>query len=158
MSGEVSLRDYRDTDLEAMFRLDVACFAPEFRFDRESMRIFAEERGAVALVAEAMDGGVVGFVIVHLERVAAGWRGYVVTLDVAEEWRRKGLAGMMMREAEARAVAAGARWMELHVFTGNAAAIRFYERLGYERSGTKRRFYGSEGLDAFVYRRELVDR
>jgi [ribosomal protein S18]-alanine N-acetyltransferase len=158
MSGEISLRDYRVDDLEAMFRLDVACFAPEFRSDRASMQVFAEERGAIVLVAEARGGGVLGFVIVHVERLAAGWRGYVVTLDVVEEWRRRGLAGMLMLEAEARVAAAGGRWMELHVFTGNAAAIRFYERLGYERIGMRRRFYGAAGLDAFVYRREIVDR
>jgi [ribosomal protein S18]-alanine N-acetyltransferase len=156
MIGEISLRDYRASDLEAMFRLDVACFAPEFRFDRASMRAFAEERGALALVAETVAGELAGFVIVHVERGAAGRRGYLVTLDVAEEWRRKGLAGRLMREAEARTVAAGARWMELHVFTGNEAAIRFYERLGYERVGMRRRFYGADGLDALVYRKELA--
>jgi len=106
------------------------------------MQAFAEERGAIAVVAEEL-GGLVGFVIVHLERVGAGWRGYVVTLDVAEEWRRRGLAGMLMREAEARVA---------------AAAIRFYERLGYERIGMIQRFYGAAGLDAFVYRREIADR
>ena len=157
MSDEIFLRDYRDLDIEAMFRLDVACFAPEFRFDRQSMRAFAEERDAIVLVAEETSRVVVGFVIVHVERVAAGGRGYVVTLDVAEEWRRRGLAGMLMREAEAGAVAAGGRWMELHVFTGNEGAIRFYERLGYERIAVKRRFYGAEGLDAFVYRKGLAN-
>jgi len=120
------------------------------------MRAFAEERGAIALVAETTDGELVGFVIVHVERGAAGRRGYLVTLDVAEEWRRKGLAGRLMREAEARTVAAGARWMELHVFIGNEAAIRFYERLGYERVAMRRRFYGADGLDAFVYRKEIA--
>jgi ribosomal-protein-alanine N-acetyltransferase len=157
MSGEISLRDYRVLDLEAMFRLDEDCFAVEFRFDRESMRAFAGEPSAIALVAETMDGELVGFVIVHVERVAARRRGYLVTLDVAEEWRRRGLAGRLMREAETRTVAARARWMELHVFTGNEAAIRFYERLGYERTGMRLRFYGGEGLDAFVYRKELAD-
>ena len=154
--NEISLRNYRGLDIEAMFRLDVACFAPEFRFDRESMRVFAEERDAIALVAEKMDGELAGFVIVHVERVAAGRRGYVVTLDVAEVWRRRGLAGILMREAEARTVAVGARWMELHVFTENEAAIRFYERLGYERIAMRQRFYGADGLDAFVYRKELA--
>jgi [ribosomal protein S18]-alanine N-acetyltransferase len=154
--NEISLRNYRALDIEAMFRLDVACFAPEFRFDRESMRVFAEERDAIALVAEKMDGELAGFVIIHVERVAAGRRGYVVTLDVAETWRRRGLARLLMREAEMRAVATGARWMELHVFTGNEAAIRFYERLGYERIAMRRRFYGAEGLDAFVYRKEIA--
>lgn len=153
---KVELRRYRVDDLEAMFRLDVACFAPEFRFDRASMRAFAEERGALALVAETVAGELVGFVIVHVERGAAGRRGYLVTLDVAEEWRRKGIAGKLMREAEARTVAAGARWMELHVFTGNEAAIRFYERLGYERIAMRRRFYGADGLDALVYRKEIA--
>jgi [ribosomal protein S18]-alanine N-acetyltransferase len=153
---EISLRNYRGLDIEAMFRLDIDCFAPEFRFDRESMRAFAEDRGAIALLAETMGGELAGFVIIHVERVAVRRRrGYVVTLDVAEEWRRKGLAGRLMREAEARAIAAGARWMELHVFTGNDAAIRFYERLGYERIALRQRFYGAEGLDAFVYRKEI---
>jgi ribosomal-protein-alanine N-acetyltransferase len=155
--NEVSLRNYRGLDIEAMFRLDVACFAPEFRFDRRSMRAFAEERDAIALVAEKIDGELVGFVIVHVERLASGRRGYIVTLDVAEAWRRRGLAAMLMCEAEARAVAVGARRMELHVFTGNDAAIRFYERLGYERIAMMRRFYGAEELDAFVYRKEMTN-
>jgi ribosomal-protein-alanine N-acetyltransferase len=155
--NEVSLRNYRGLDIEAMFRLDVACFAPEFRFDRRSMRAFAEEPDAIALVAENVDGELVGFVIVHVERLATGRRGYIVTLDVAEALRRRGLAGILMREAEARTVAVGARWMELHVFTGNEAAIRFYERLGYKRIAMRQRFYGADGLDAFVYRKELAN-
>jgi [ribosomal protein S18]-alanine N-acetyltransferase len=153
----VVLRDYRSSDLEAMFRLDEACFAAEFRFDRQSMRAFAETGNALVMVAEGAGSEVVGFVIVHLERVAARRRGYVVTLDVAEGSRHKGLAERLMREVEARARAAGARWMELHVFTGNEGAIRFYERLGYVRTGFRHRFYGAAGLNAFVYRRELSD-
>jgi len=131
MSGEIIFRDYRDTDLEAMFRLDEACFAEEFRFDRESMREFAEERNAIVRIAEEVSGELAGFIIVHVERVAMGWRAYVVTLDVAVECRQRGLARRLMREVEASAMAAGVRWMQLHVFTGNAGAIRFYERLGY---------------------------
>lgn len=155
MNGEIVFRDYRDTDLEAMFRLDEACFAEEFRFDRESMREFAEERNAIVRIAEEVGGELAGFIIVHAERVAAGWRAYVVTLDVAAEWRQKGLGRRLMREAEACAVAAGVRRMQLHVFRGNAGAIRFYERLGYERIGERRGFYGAPGLDAFVYGKEL---
>src|SRR5580698_1603940 len=152
-SAGVVLRNYRPSDLEAIFRLDEVCFSAEFRFDREAMLAFAEARNAIAVVAEAGGGEVVGFVIVHLEGAATNQRGYVVTLDVAENYRRIGLAGRLMPEVEARAAAAGARWMELHVFTGNEGAIRFYERLGYVRVGVQRRFYGAAGLDAFAYRK-----
>ena len=155
MSGEIFFRDYRATDLEAMFQLDEACFAEEFRFDRESMREFAEERNAMVRIAETARGEIAGFVIVHVERVVTGWRAYVVTLDVAVECRQRGLARRLMREVEASAMAAGVRWMQLHVFTGNAGAIRFYERMGYEQIRTQTDFYGEAGLDAFVYGKEL---
>jgi ribosomal-protein-alanine N-acetyltransferase len=152
---KAELRPYRADDLEAMFRLDEACFAKEFRFDRESMRSFAEAQNAVTIVAEGVEGEVVGFVIAHTELRAETMQGYVVTLDVAERYRRKGLAKRLMQEAEIRVAAEGAEWMDLHVFTGNERAIRFYERLGYVRIGLSRRFYGKAGLDASRYRKRL---
>jgi [ribosomal protein S18]-alanine N-acetyltransferase len=155
MIDEISLCDYRPTNLDAMYRLDQECFSVEFRFDRESMRFFAEEPDAIVRVAVFSNGEIVGFVIVHIEAIETEHRGYVVTLDVAEGYRRRGLAGRLLRDAEERVIATGARWMELHVFTGNESAIRFYERSGYGRVGVRRRFYGKSGLDAFVYRKDL---
>src|ERR1700724_4713132 len=87
MSSEIFLRDYRATDLEAMFQLDEACFAEEFRFDRESMREFAEEQNAIVRIAQKVSGDIAGFVIVHVERVAAEWRGGVVGARVCGVWR-----------------------------------------------------------------------
>jgi ribosomal-protein-alanine N-acetyltransferase len=155
MSGQILLRDYRAADLETIFQLDEVCFAEEFRFDRGSMREFAEERNAIVRVAETECRGIVGFVIAHVERVASERRAYVVTLDVAPEYRRRGLAQRLMKEVETRAIAAGVRWIQLHVFTGNAEAIRFYEGLGYERIRVRRGYYGAARLDAFVYGKDL---
>lgn len=156
LSVEAELRGYLKGDLDAIYRLDQLCFSNEFRFGRESMRAFAEADDAVTLIAETTGGEIAGFVIVQVERRGDNVRGYVVTLDVAEKCRRRGLAQMLLQETEKRAAAAGALWMELHVFTGNIEAIRFYERSGYTRIELKRRFYGGAGLDAFVYRKELV--
>ena len=115
------------------------------------MRRFVSRRGAIVLVAEGGGGEIAGFVIVHLEK---GARGYVVTLDVGEAWRRRGLAGTLMEAVETRARAAGAGAMGLHVFTGNEGAVGFYEGRGYARLGVVRGFYGRVG-DAYVYRKEL---
>jgi ribosomal-protein-alanine N-acetyltransferase len=60
-----------------------------------------------------------------------------------------------MEEVEARVRTAGALGMELHVFTGNAGAIRFYEGMGYGRVGMGERFYG-RGMDALVYRKRFA--
>jgi [ribosomal protein S18]-alanine N-acetyltransferase len=146
---DVTLRDYRREDAEAMYALDVACFEPVFRFSRRAMRTFAESRGAITVLAE-VDGKLVGFFVAQME----GQIGYVVTLDVAPAWRRRGLARRLMDELEERLRAAGAMGMALHVFTGNTGAMQFYEDIGYGRVGISHGFYG-RGMDALVYRKKL---
>jgi ribosomal-protein-alanine N-acetyltransferase len=155
MIEEIESQDYRPDYLDAMYSLDQECFSPEFRFDRESMRAFAEEPNAIVRIALLASGKIAGFVIVHLESAAGEQRAYVVTLDVAEEYRRRGVAQRILLQAEERAAVAGAQSMELHVFTGNHGAIRFYESSEYERVEVRRGFYGRAGLDAFVYRKDL---
>jgi len=147
---EVTLREYRDGDIEAMYALDVACFEPVFRFSRRAMRRFAEARGAVTVLAE-VEADLAGFCIVQMEERV----GYVVTLDVAPAWRRRGLARQLMADVEARVLGAGGVGMELHVFAGNVGAVRFYEGTGYERMGMVEGFYG-RGLDALVYGKRLM--
>jgi ribosomal-protein-alanine N-acetyltransferase len=151
---EIVLRDYRVTDLERMFRLDETCFGEEFRFDRQTMQEFAGGQEAITLIAEDRKGRLIGFVILHLQGVAIGRHGYVLTLDVSPESRRCGIGDVLMNEVETRATLAGAVWMGLHVFVKNDGAIRFYERRGYQRVGTDDDFYG-RNLDAWVYRKGL---
>ncbi len=153
---EILLRDYRESDLEEMVRVDDICFAADFRFEPSTMVAFAEARNAVAVVAETAGGAMAGFAIAHLERRFGFTRGYIVTLDVLPEYRRGGLGARLIGEMERRVQAAGARWMDLHVFVGNESAIRFYERLGYERIGREEGFYGGDGMDALVYRKALA--
>src|SRR5260370_21089690 len=133
MSVEIFLRDYGAIDLNAMFRLDEACFAEEFRFDRESMREFAEEKNAIVRIAEKVSGEMAGFVIVHVEHVVTGRRAYVVTLDVAAECRQQGVGRRLIREAEALTVAAGERWIQQPVLARKPGARRLHVPLGYEQ-------------------------
>ena len=148
-TNDVTLRGYRADDWEAMYALDLICFEPHFRFSRRTMRGFAEAPNAIALLAE-VEGRLAGFSVAHVEEAV----GYVVTLDVAPGWRRKGLAARLMAEVEARVRASGARRMALHVFMDNQAAVNFYEALTYERLDVAEGFYG-RGLDAFVYVKQL---
>jgi ribosomal-protein-alanine N-acetyltransferase len=144
---EVTLREYRAGDSEAMHALDVVCFEPVFQFSRRTMRGFAEAGGAITVLAEA-GGELVGFCVVQMEEQL----GYVVTLDVAASWRRQGLARRLMEEVESRVRAANGLGMVLHVHKGNPGAMRFYESMGYGRVGMVEGFYG-RGLDALVYRK-----
>ena len=72
-TDEVVLREYLGGDLDKIIRLDERCFNEEFRFDRRSMKAYAEARNAISLIAEK-EGEIVGFVIAHIDRVAVGRR------------------------------------------------------------------------------------
>lgn len=150
----MKFRGYRAEDFETMFRLDEACFAPEFRFSRAMMRGVAEAAKARVVIAE--EDGLAGFCVAHVEPVEGGCVAYVVTLDVSPDWRRKGLAAELMRRVEDAAREAGCGAMALHVFVENKDAIRFYERCGFVRSRRAKGFYG-EARDAWVYRKAFGD-
>ena len=149
------LREYNDSDLGAIFALDEVCFTRPFRFSERAMRQFAEARNALTVVAEdEARREIAGFCIAHVERARNGLVTYVVTLDVAPAYRRRGLAGQMMQSIERQALDADCDAVELHVFVENDAAIAFYERQGYERSHIVKSFYGL-GRHAYVYRKPL---
>jgi ribosomal protein S18 acetylase RimI-like enzyme len=61
-----------------------------------------------------------------------GHRGWVYYLAVDQRVRGRGLGSQMMSDAEAWLRGSGTPKLNLMVRTSNAAALRFYERLGYE--------------------------
>lgn len=148
------LREYNSSDLGTIFALDEVCFEPPFRFSARAMRHFAEARNALTVVAEAETGEVAGFCIAHVERARAGLKAYVVTLDVAPHFRRRGLARQMLRNIERQGAEAGCATAELHVSVENDGAIAFYGSEGYERSHMVKNFYGLR-RHAYVYRKPL---
>jgi ribosomal-protein-alanine N-acetyltransferase len=140
-------------DLEALYRLDVACFEPQFRFTREMMRWSVLTEGAVVPMEED-EQGLSGFAIAHEAPQDGVQSGYLLTIDVAERARRNGLGRRLLRALESMLRERGADQMLLHVFTRNHAAVELYESEGYERLRRVPRFYGRD-LDAWLYRKAL---
>ena len=64
------------------------------------------------------------------------------------------MARALMMRVEGIVQAEGCGLMGLHVFVGNAEAIRLYEALGYELLRTDEGFYGT-GLDALTYMKQF---
>ena len=149
----IRLRPYRTNDLDAMHALDVVCFEKPFRFTHRAMRRFAEAPQARVVIADD-EGTLVGFVILHIEDAAGERVGYIVTLDVSPTYRRRGIAGRLMREVERRTSGEGCATLLLHVFTGNQPAIRFYAANGFVSSNREIDFYGP-AKDAWTFYKPL---
>jgi len=141
---DIHLRNVRKGDLEALYRLDQACFEPDIAYTRGQLRDLLSRDHAVGLVAE-VEGALSGFAIGH----RTGGRGHVVTLDVAGGYRRRGVGRVLLRELVERLERAGARTVRLEVDLRNVGAIRFYERLGFRETRRLRGYYGDrlDGLE-----------
>jgi ribosomal-protein-alanine N-acetyltransferase len=141
----ISLRDYRPRDFEAMLALDRVCFTEGISYTSKELADFIEMRGAFTVVAE-FDDQLAGFVIGHADRRGIG---HIITIDVAEAFRRQGLGSQMLDAVESRLSAGGCSRVVLEVAVNNSGAIAFYKRHGYSVLKTLPRYY-MEAIDALV--------
>ena len=114
------------------------------------MRGYLNAPGAECIVAESEDG-MGGFCITaHRGRV-----GYIVTIDVLEEFRRQRLGTALLLKAENRLAAHGVRVITLDTATDNASAIAFWQKHGYRTIGRRKGYYPN-GIDAFAMTKALA--
>jgi len=78
-------------------------------------------------VAEA-GGAVVGSVMAGYD----GHRGWIYSLAVLPEYRRRGVGSRLMRHAEEQLKLLGCPKINLQIMQGNEAVEAFYRKLGYQ--------------------------
>jgi ribosomal-protein-alanine N-acetyltransferase len=139
------LRTYRPADFEILYEIDQKCFPPGIAYGRGELASFIASPHAMTWVAEVR-GAVVGFVIAERENEKIG---HVVTIDVIEQWRHRGVGRELMNTAEDWACRMGAQFMYLETAEDNLPAQRFYEARGYERLEKIESYYAS-GQAAWV--------
>ncbi len=136
------LRRATPADLEAIYRIEVACFK-ERRFRRDHVEWILRNERAVTFVED--DGQTLAGAIMLL---CEGQVCRVLSVATMPEHRRKHLGIEMMEAAEDEARRRGAAQVRLEVSTRNYGAIEFYRRLGYKTDGVLYGYY-SWGEDAY---------
>ena len=102
---------------------------------QEELQEFIDSRSQCLLVSEDRDG-LLGAIIVSIKddpeyRWKKGRRsGYVEDLIVTAAAQGRGIGKQLMEAARQWVIAQGVQTIELHVWTENAGACRFYESLG----------------------------
>ena len=140
----VRVRAFQPEDFEAAYRLDQACYPPGIAYSRYALREFLGAPGARAWVAEEqkepapMQSGLVGFVIVR--RVGRD-RGHVITLDVREDRRRRGIGTTLLKTAEEWLAQQGVKRVRLETAVENQATVAFWQQAGYQVLRMLPRYY-----------------
>jgi ribosomal-protein-alanine N-acetyltransferase len=153
---EVRIREYREGELEMLWRIDQECFQPGIAYSSAELGYYMRLKGAFTLVAEARENGrkwrPVGFVVG--QRHARGL-GHIITIDVLPEARRDGIGTRLMEESEARLKTAGCHSIYLETAVDNESALKFYKRHGYYVLKVIPRYY-LDKIDALLLAKKLV--
>jgi ribosomal-protein-alanine N-acetyltransferase len=144
------LRSFRPDDLQTLYDIDQACFVPGISYTREELTAFIGHRHSQTWVAEEA-GEITGFLIAHREPRKIL---HIVTIDVLEAWRRRGVGSLLMEAAEQWAGDHGLGMIGLETAQDNRAAQRFYEARGYRKVGEIEHYY-ADGTAAWVMAKEL---
>ena len=105
---------------------------------------------ARSILAE-LDGQICGYVLFWLLPGSID----VHNLAVAPEFRRLGIARMLMRQVVVAARVQSATRVTLEVRQSNDPAKRLYASLGFVQTGLRRGYYSDDGEDAFTMVLEL---
>jgi [ribosomal protein S18]-alanine N-acetyltransferase len=146
----VSIRQYEAHDFAALHKLDLACFPPGISYSKTMLRYFLAQPEAECLVA--VEGGKIAGFLISEENPPLG---HIITLDVAQSYRRKGVGTLLLRQSEEHLRFRGVRTVLLETATTNEVGIAFWERHGYRREAVLKKYY-SGGLDAFEMRKRLA--
>ena len=145
-----TIRPYEAHDFQAIHKLDQACFAPGISYSKWSLQYFLNLPSADCLVAEDAKK-IVGFVLAEMNPPLA----HIITLDVAESHRRKGVGSALMKEIEQHFAFHGIQSVLLETAVDNESGIAFWQHHGYRSEAVVKRYYLGR-IDAYEMRKRLA--
>jgi ribosomal protein S18 acetylase RimI-like enzyme len=132
----VTFRSARPADAEAVLRFwDEADLGLRYYDDVGALEaLIANDDGALLLAED--DGRIIGTLIAAWD----GWRGNFYRLAVDRSYRRRGIAGELVRAGERRLRGLGARRLVAAVGIERESAVEFWLGAGYELDPTAPRY------------------
>ena len=144
-----TIRQSDAKDFPALFKLDQKCFPAGIAYSKTMLKHFMAQPGAECLVA-LNENEIVAFLLTEENPPL----GHVMTLDVAEAHRRKGIGSMLLGESENNLRFRGVRTMLLETAISNEAGVAFWQRHGYRIEAVLKNYYPGH-LDAYEMRKRL---
>jgi ribosomal-protein-alanine N-acetyltransferase len=142
------IRDIQEDDLPAVMEIEQISFTAPW-----SEQDFLNEmynKSALSKVA-VFEGNIIGYLCVnyHLHE------SHILNLAVHPDFRRKGVATILMAEATRELKKRGCAFMHLKVRVSNTGTHRFYELIGFTVESTRKKYYDNPDEDALVMIRRL---
>jgi ribosomal protein S18 acetylase RimI-like enzyme len=136
MAVSYSLRPFVSRDFDALYTLDRNCYASGIAYSRRELRWYLAQPGAICFVAEA-NATIAGFILADADPP----RGHIITIDVAEAHRRRGVGTVLIGAAERALAECGVLTVEIETATDNEAGVQFWSVHKYRALGLLPDYY-----------------
>ena len=128
--------------LDRLYEIEAQCFNQE-AFTKRQIAYLLADYNAIGLVAR-VNGDIAGFIISQVEIENDTLYGHIITVNVAPTYRRKGIASKMLQETEAILKGKGITECHLEVREDNSAALKLYQKSGYQKIGRLEKYYANK--------------
>jgi len=143
----VAIRPIERSNLAALAQIHAACF-PDEAWDSSALATVLSMPATGGHIACDETGAICGFLIEQ----CLGDIAEILTLGVAPDLRRRGIARALLGDCLDRVTARGAVRVVLEVAADNPAGLALYQSFGFERQGKRKDYYrrsGGPSVDAW---------
>jgi ribosomal-protein-alanine acetyltransferase len=137
--------------LDKLYEIEGQCFNQE-AFTKRQIAYLLASYNTIPLVAKA-NSDIAGFIITHVEVENGTLYGHIITINVAPNYRRKGIASKMLKETEAILKEKGVTECHLEVREDNSAALKLYQNSGYQKVSRLEKYYSDK--HGFYFKKSL---
>lgn len=134
--------------IDDLINVERQCFA--YHWTREQFAL-GLDKGAYRTLGVYSNNNLVGYIAFSL--IVDEME--ILNLAILPEFRRKGLASILLQQALAVSQENGMRKSFLDVKRSNIAAIELYTKFGYKQVGVRERYYPDTHEDALLFRRDF---
>lgn len=145
---QVLIRNMAEGDLESVVRIERVSFS--FPWSETSFRNELYKPRSIAKVAVIGDT-VTGYICAD----CVADEGHILNLAVHPDYRRTGVATILVENILGELRLKGCRFLYLEVRISNYAAERLYKSFGFKVAGTRKKYYVAPIEDAVIMMLEL---
>ena len=129
--------------ISAIAEIERQCFSKPW--SENAIAAELENESGYFYVAK-LNGEAVGYIGMH----CAADECYIANVGVLKEYRRMGVGSALVKYASDKAKEMKMSFISLEVRPSNTAAVRIYERFGFERVGLRKNFYSEPKEDGAI--------
>ncbi|MEW6067439.1 MAG: ribosomal protein S18-alanine N-acetyltransferase [Nitrospirota bacterium] len=138
---KLTIRDMREDDIPAILEIEQVSFCTTW--SRESFLNELYKKYALPKVA-IFKGTVIGYLCADFQFHEA----HILNLAVHPDFRRQGVAALLLHEAMRELKKKGCVFLYLKVRASNTGAQKFYEIFGFKVESVRKKYYGNPDEDA----------